>query len=353
VKTEAAKTFKPPRNNNNFLSQFKVSFTMVNEFPWMKPRKMLVKKQAGTSPNYGRNPEERSTKELLEYGIVNIDKPSGPSSHQVGWYVKHILQINKTGHSGTLDPKVTGVLPVALGRGTRIVQSLLTAGKEYVCLMQVHADVEEKKLRDTIMSFEGEIDQLPPVRSAVKRQQRKRTIYYIDIIEIVGREVLFRVGCQAGTYIRKICSDIGLKLGTKAHMVELRRTRAGPFDESTLCTLQELTDAYFYYAEKQDDKELRKLIVPVEHGARHLPKVWVLDSTVDTLCHGAYLNVPGISKVEEGIGPGDKVAVLTLKGELISVGISQMHSEDAVKKNKGLFIKPEQVFMEPGTYKKI
>lgn len=325
---------------------------MVNEFPWMKPRKVLVKKQANTSPNYGRNPEDRSTEELLNYGIVNIDKPSGPSSHQVGWYVKHILGVERTGHSGTLDPKVTGVLPVALGKGTRIVNSLLTAGKEYVCLMQVHADVEEEKLRKTIMQFEGEIDQLPPVRSAVKRQQRKRTIYYIDIIEIIGREVLFRIGCQAGTYIRKLCSDIGKKLGTGAHMAELRRTRAGPFDESTLCTLQELTDAYHYYKEKKDDKELRNLIVPVEHGARHLPKAWVLDSTVDTLCHGAYLNLPGISKVEEGIKPGDKVAVLTLKGELVSVGIAQMHSEEAVKKDRGLFVKPEQVFMEPGTYKK-
>jgi len=325
---------------------------MANEFPWMKQRKVLVKKQSGTNPNYGCNPEERSTKDLLDYGIVNIDKPSGPSSHQVSAYVKQILHINKSGHAGTLDPKVTGVLPVALGKGTRIVQSLLTAGKEYVCLMQVHADVEEKKLRSTIMSFEGEIDQLPPVRSAVKRQQRKRTIYYIDILEISGREVLFKVGCQAGTYIRKLCSDIGKKLETGAHMAELRRTRAGPFDESTLCTLQELTDAYFYFTDKNDDKQLRKLVMPVEQGARHLPKAWVLDSTVDTLCHGAFLNVPGVSKVEEGIKPGDKVAVMTLKDELISVGIAQMHSEDVINKNKGLFLKHEQVFMEPGVYKK-
>ena len=307
----------------------------MNTFPWMKERKVLVKKEASSNPNYGRKPEERSTEQLLYYGIVNIDKPSGPSSHQVSAYVKQILHLNKTGHSGTLDPKVTGVLPVALGKGTRIVQSLLTAGKEYVCLMQVHADVEEKKLRSVIDSFVGVIDQLPPVRSAVKRQERKRTIYYIDIIDIVDREVLFRIGCQAGTYIRKLCSDIGKKLGFGAHMAELRRTRAGPFDESTICTLQELTDAYHYYKEKNDDKELRRLVMPIEAGTRHLAKVWVLDSTVDTLCHGAFLNIPGISKIEEGISPGDRVAALTLKSELISVGIAQMHSEDAIKKDKG------------------
>ena len=325
---------------------------MTNSFLWIKQRKVLVRKESSTNPDYGCKPEERSTKELLEYGIVNIDKPSGPSSHQVSAYVKKILHIEKSGHSGTLDPKVTGVLPVALGKGTRIVQSLLTAGKEYVCLMQVHADVDEKNLRSTINSFIGVIDQLPPVRSAVKREQRKRTIYYIDIIDIVRREVLFRIGCQAGTYIRKLCYDIGKELGTGAHMAELRRTRAGPFDESTLCTLQNLTDAYYYYKEKGDDKTLRKIILPIESGTTHLPKAWVLDNAVDTLCHGAYLNVPGISKIEQGISPGDKVAVMTLKDELVSIGIAYMHSEDVIKKDKGLFIKPEQVFMEPGTYNK-
>jgi len=325
---------------------------MANTFPWMYERKVVVKRESATDISYGTRPEERNTELLLDFGIVNIDKPSGPSSHQVSAYVKQILHLEKSGHSGTLDPKVTGVLPVALGKGTRIVQSLLTAGKEYVCLMQVHADVEEKRLRQAIEQFIGVIDQLPPVRSAVKRQQRKRTIYYIDILELAGREVLFKVGCQAGTYIRKLCSDIGLKLGTGAHMVELRRTMAGPFDESTLCTLQELTDAYYYYKEKGDENKLRKLVLPVERGAAHLAKAWVLDSTVDTICHGAYLNIPGISKIEERISPGDRVAVMTLKDELICVGIAQMSSEEAMKKDKGLFLKSEQVFMNPGVYKK-
>ncbi len=326
---------------------------MPTLFPWMKKRKVLVKKESSTNPEYGCNPEQRSTKELLNYGIVNIDKPSGPSSHQVSAYVKKIIHINKSGHSGTLDPKVTGVLPVALGRGTRIVQSLLTAGKEYVCLMHIHCDYKEGELRKVIKKFIGEIDQLPPVRSAVKREQRKRTIYNIGIIEIIGKEVLFRVGCQAGTYIRKLCSDIGKELGTGAHMAELRRTRAGPFDEDTLITLQDLADAYYYYKEKQDDKELRKIVMPIEAGVKHLSKVWVLDSTVDTLCHGAFLNIPGISKIEQEIKPDDKVAVMTLKDELVSVGIAYMSSEEVMDKSKGLFLKHEQVFMNPGTYSKI
>ena len=247
---------------------------MPNQFPWMKKRKVLVKREASTNPDYGCKPSQRSTKELLDYGIVNIDKPSGPSSHQVSSYVKKILHISKSGHSGTLDPKVTGVLPVALGKGTRIVNSLLKAGKEYVCLIRVHCDVDDKNIKKVIMSFVGEIDQTPPVRSAVKRQKRKRTIYYIEIIETRGREVLFRVGCQAGTYIRKLCSDIGEQLGAGAHMAELRRTRAGPFSEETICTLQDLTDAYYYFKEKNDDKELRKLVAPVEAGARKPSLSW-------------------------------------------------------------------------------
>jgi len=323
---------------------------MTQQFPWMKKRKVLIKKQASTSPRYGCKPEERSTNELINYGIVNIDKPAGPSSHQVSSYVKKILGIKKAGHSGTLDPKVTGVLPVALGRGTRIVNSLLTAGKEYVCLMRIHKDYDEKELRGIIKGFVGEIEQLPPVRSAVKRRPRKRTVYYIDVLDIIGNEVLLRVGCQAGTYMRKLCYDIGKKLGTGAHMVELRRTRAGPFDESTLCTLQDLADAYYYYKEEGDEKELRRIIMPIEIGVKHLLKTWVLDNAVDTLCHGAFLNIPGVARIEEGIKPGDRVAVLTLKNELVSVGVAQLSSEEVMQKDKGLFLKHEQVFMSPGVY---
>jgi H/ACA ribonucleoprotein complex subunit 4 len=322
-------------------------------FPWMKERKVLIKNSSETDPDIGCDPNKRDIVSYLDLGIVNIDKPSGPSSHQVSAYVKQIINVEKTGHSGTLDPKVTGLLPVAIGKGTRIVQSLLTAGKEYVCLMNLHEEVEESKLRNAVSSFVGEIDQLPPVRSAVKRQLRKRTIYYIEIIEIRGRDVLFRVGCQAGTYIRKLCTDIGMKLNIGAHMAELRRTMVGPFNESTLCTLQELTDAYHYYTVDKNEDYLREKIQPIENGAAHLPKVWVHDATVNSLCHGAYLNVPGVSKLHDRVDKGEKVAVITLKGELILVGITQLASEEVLKSEKGLYVKPEQVFMNPDTYPKL
>ena len=290
---------------------------MQNLLPFEKiQRKILVRKEAETNPDFGCNPEDRPTEEIINYGIVNIDKPKGPTSHQVSDFVQKILHINKSGHSGTLDPAVTGVLPVALGRATRIVQTLLTAGKEYVAIMHLHKETEEDRLRETINKhFLGKIEQMPPIKSSVKRQLRTRTIYYLDILEIDGKDVLFKTGTEAGTYIRKLIHDIGQKLKIGAHMAELRRTKAGPFDESTLFTLHELTDAYHFWKEENNDKFIRKAIQPVENGVLHLPKVWVFDTTVESLCHGVDLKVPGISKVSGEINNGNVVAIMTLKNE--------------------------------------
>ena len=207
----------------------------MSNLPFEKiKREILIKREAEPTKEYGSDPQNRTIPELIKYGIVNIDKPSGPTSHQVSAYVQGIMHIEKSGHSGTLDPGVTGVLPIALERATRVVQTLLTAGKEYVCLMLLHKEMSEYDIYKLFEEFTGTIRQLPPVRSAVKRQLRSREIYYLEILEIEGgRQVLFKVGCQAGTYIRKLVHDMGLKAGCGAHMAELRRTKAGPFTEET------------------------------------------------------------------------------------------------------------------------
>ena len=325
---------------------------MENLLPFEKiERKILVRKEAESDESYGCKPEERKTEEIINYGIVNVDKPKGPTSHQVSDYVQKILHINKSGHSGTLDPGVTGVLPIALGRGTRIVQGLLTAGKEYVAIMHLHKEVEENRLRETIQNnFVGKIMQMPPLKSSVKRQLRPRTIYYFEILEIEGNDVLFKVGTEAGTYIRKLIHDIGQKLKAGAHMAELRRTKAGPFDESTLFTMQELTDAYYFFKEEGNDKFLRKAIQPVENGVKHFPKIWIYDTTVESLCHGTDLKVPGISKLNSQIKKEETVAIMTLKNELVALGTGQINSEDMMGE-KGVAVKTEKVFMLPGTYK--
>ncbi|MBR9690968.1 RNA-guided pseudouridylation complex pseudouridine synthase subunit Cbf5, partial [Candidatus Woesearchaeota archaeon] len=315
-------------------------------------REVLVRNESKTSSKYGMAPEKRSVEELIDYGIINMDKPPGPTSHQVSAFVQKILKIKKSGHSGTLDPKVTGVLPIATQRATRIVQTLLNAGKEYVCLMHLHNEVKETELRKVIKEFTGKIKQLPPIKSAVKRQWRYRKVYYIEILDIIGQDVLFKVGSQAGTYIRKLVHDIGEKLGVGAHMAQLRRTKAGPFDESNVVTLHDLTDAYHFYKEEDNEKFIRHCIKPVEFAVDHIPKVWVFDSTINSVCHGANLKVPGISKVHSKIQKEEVVAIMSLKDELVAIGTSNMTSKEMLKE-KGIAVTTQKVFMNTSTYPKL
>ncbi len=312
-------------------------------------REILVKRDAETDLKHGCNPDERPVKELIEYGIIDLNKPKGPTSHMCSDYVQKILNIDKAGHGGSLDPGVTGVLPVATGRATRIVDALLKAGKEYVCIMHLHKPVEQKEIEKALKEFTGKIMQLPPVKSAVVRKEREREVYYIDILEINGQDVLFRMGSQAGTYVRKICHDVGKRLKVGAHMAELIRTKAGPFTEKDWVSLQDLEDAYAFWKEG-NEKFIRHCIRPVEFAVQHLPKVWVQDSAVDTICHGASLNVPGIVKLESGIEKDSIVAVLSLKGELIATGSAVMTGQQILAEQKGFAVRISKVFMLPGTY---
>lgn len=323
----------------------------MNYLPFEQREYEIIQlKQFPTNDKFGKKPSEQTTKELLNRGIIVLDKPAGPTSHQASDYVKRILCLTKAGHTGTLDPGVTGVLPVALQDATRITHALLTAGKEYVCLMHIHENVSQEKFESVIKEFTGKINQLPPKKSAVRRRWRERNIYYFEILERKEKDVLFKVGCQAGTYIRKLVHDMGEKLGCGAHMAELRRTKAGPFDESKAVTLQNLADAYHYYKEG-DDSYLKKILIPLEAGVEHIKKIWILDSSVNPLCTGAYLKVPGIAKLESDIEKGDQVAVMTLKDELVLVGESMYGAQDIKSFDKGIAVKTMQVFMKPGTYK--
>jgi H/ACA ribonucleoprotein complex subunit 4 len=316
-------------------------------------RSLIIKKDYTSSGKYGKKPLDRTTREMLDFGMVNIDKPAGPTSHQVSGFVKEILHLEKAGHSGTLDPGVTGVLPVGLHGATRIMQSLLTAGKEYVCLMHIHDDITEDKILEAVSKFQGKLMQLPPVKSAVKRQLREREVYYVNVLEIDGRDVLFKIGCQAGTYIRKWCHDFGLFINSNAHMVELRRTKSGPFTEHNLTTLQDLTDAYYYYTQENNDTKLRSLLITPEFAVSHLPKIYVMDTTVNSLCSGAYLKIPGVVKLESEIEKEDIVAIFTLKEELVLVGKALMSTEEIMNTDKGIILKTEQVFMARGIYPKL
>ena len=320
--------------------------------PSLKPRKRLIKTSTTTNAHYGKTPAQRTVRELLNNGFINLDKPAGPTSHQVVAWVKEILEIDKAGHGGTLDPAVTGVLPVALGDGARALQVLLVAGKEYVALMKLHKEVEEKKIREGCNSFVGEISQMPPLRSAVKRMRRTREVYYLEILEIHGREVLFRVGCQAGTYIRTLCVDIGKKLGCGAQLVELRRTRVGNITEDSAVSLQDLKDAYVFWKEDGDDVELRKTILSMERLLEVVPKIVVRDSAIDALCHGANLAIPGVVEIDD-MKAGEIAAVLSLKGEGVALVKLEIPSVQVIEKDTGICASLERVLMNKGTYPSI
>ncbi len=324
---------------------------MMGGLPSDVEREVLVRARDVTSPDYGCKPEDRDISEHMRLGSINLDKPSGPTSHEVVSWVKRILEIPKAGHGGTLDPIVTGVLPVFLQSVTKVSQTMLPSGKEYVCLMHIHRDVPDHLLKSVLAEFEGEIWQRPPVRAAVKRDLRTRTIYYLDLLERDNREVLMRVGCQSGTYMRKLCDDIGKALGCGAHMAELRRTQAGAFrDDDTLVTLHDLKDAYMFWKEDGDETQLRKVIQPVENAVGHLAKIVVRDGAVDALCHGASLAAPGVISIETGISKGDLVAIMTQKGELIALAKSEMTSKETHEAEHGIVAKPDRVVMNPGTY---
>src|SRR3990170_917410 len=283
--------------------------------PWEVKRSRLVKAEEETDSRYGSKTTERSIEDHVKFGIINLDKPAGPSSHEVTAWVKRLLALEHAGHGGTLDPKVTGILPVALAEATKTVQALLVSGKEYVCVMRLHGATLEDKVRSVLDEFVGTIYQRPPVRSSVKRQIRTRKIYYLDFLEMVDRNVLFQVGCEAGTYIRKLCSDVGEVLGVGAHMQELRRTRSGPFtDSSDLHTLHEVVDAHARFIEG-DESMIRNLVRPVEDALEYIPKIHIRDSAVDAVCHGASLALPGLVSVESPFPKDSTVAIMTLKDE--------------------------------------
>ena len=310
------------------------------------------KQDADTDYNYGCRPNERSIEEHINKGIFNIDKPSGPTSHEVDNWVKNIMHVSKTGHGGTLDPKVTGVLPVAMNTATKSLQFLLLSPKEYVCLMRLHKPVDEERIIEVLDEFTGKIYQIPPVKSAVKRELRVRNIYQIKLLEIRDKQdVLFRIKCESGTYIRKYCHDIGEVLGCGAHMAELRRTMAGSFEEDeSLTTLQDVTDAYHFWKEDGDESFLRDAIMPMERAADYLPKIVIKDSAVDAICHGADLANGGIASLADNIQKNDIVAIETLKGELVGAGNSLLTSNEILEADSGFAVNVNKVLMKPDTY---
>ncbi len=218
-------------------------------------------------------------------------------------------------------------------------------------MMKLHCQVPEYEVKKVLESFQGPIYQRPPVRSSVKRQLRTRKIYYNDFLEMNERNVLFKVGCEAGTYIRKLCYDIGEVLGCGAHMQELRRTRVGPFmEDKSLVTLHDISYLFDLWKETKDESLLRKFVSPMEKALELLPRIHVRDSAVDALCHGAHLTAPGVLSLDAGIRIGDTVAVFTQKCEAVILARAVVSYERILKMDHGFVAKTLRVIMPRGIY---
>ena len=306
-----------------------------------------------TDNDYGTYYDKRSFEQLLQYGLILLDKPPGPTSHETVAWLKRILKIPKAGHSGTLDPQVSGVLPMGLGDGTKALEVLLYGPKEYHAIGRLHSLPSPEKLKKVLEEFTGELYQKPPQRSAVLRQTRTRTIYELELLEQKERLMVLRVLCEAGTYIRKLIYDIGEILGPGATMIELRRTRVHQFNEnSKLVTLHELANAYSLWTEKKDDSKLKELVRPIEHAFSEIKSVIIRDSAVDALCHGAQLAIPGILEVSTDLKVDDLVAIYTQKGEIVALAKTLLSLEDIKEKTKGYAFETKRIIMSPNTYPK-
>jgi H/ACA ribonucleoprotein complex subunit 4 len=305
-----------------------------------------------TNNKYGHYPNNRPLDVLLDNGIILLDKPSGPTSHELVAWTKRILGITKAGHSGTLDPGTTGLLPIGLGDATKALSVLLLGPKEYYAIARIHQQKDLDQIDNVLSEFTGEIYQRPPQRSSVKRSTRIRRIYEIQRLESVENILLLRVLCEAGTYIRKLVYDIGEVLGTGATMFELRRTRVSVFSESAgkLVRLHDLVDAIETYKETKEEEKIRSIIKPIEFALEGVACVAVKDSAVDALCHGAQVAIPGIVAIDKDLRKGNLVGIYSLKGEIIALGEANMNSEEIRQNDKGIAFNIKRLIMKPDTY---
>ncbi|CAN1256337.1 H/ACA ribonucleoprotein complex subunit 4 [Linum perenne] len=302
----------------------------------------------------GYSPLKRPLAEYIRYGVMNLDKPANPSSHEVVAWIKRILRSEKTGHSGTLDPKVTGNLIVCIDRATRLVKSQQGAGKEYVCVARLHDKVPDvAKVGRALETLTGAVFQRPPLISAVKRQLRIRTVYESKLLEYdVDRHlVVFWISCEAGTYVRTMCVHLGLVLGVGAHMQELRRVRSGILGEKdNMVTMHDVMDAQWAYDNYRDESYLRRVIMPLEVLLTSYKRLVVKDSAVNAICYGAKLMIPGLLRFENDVEVGEEVVLMTTKGEAIALGIAEMTTAVMATCDHGIVAKIKRVVMDRDTY---
>ncbi len=272
----------------------------------------------------------RTIEELIHFSVINVNKPSGPLSKDVDQKIRELFKAQKAGHAGTLDPKVGGVLVVALDEATKILKFLMKSDKEYEGIMYLHEDIGKEKIEKVIQkNFLGEITQIPPVKSRVARKPRRREVYSFDILEKNGKDVSFKTQVEAGTYIRKLVHNLGKELGTGAHMKYLKRTKTGKFTIKNSYEIEEIEKAYKQW-EMGKDEDLRKILIPVEESL-DIKRVVIKDSSLSKIRNGGPINPGDIIKIDK-VNPGEDVGIFSKKRKIIALGIAK--SKNRVKTDR-------------------
>jgi H/ACA ribonucleoprotein complex subunit 4 len=311
---------------------------------------IVLDEAATSSSKHGCVPTDRDIPGRLAAGWLLIDKPAGPTSHQVSAWARDLLGLSKLGHGGTLDPFATGVLALMSGRTMRLTDRVLKSGKTYVVVLRLSSDVDNAALKGALTELKGEILNVPPKQSAVKIRVRARTLHEVDVHEREERYVVISISCDAGTYIRTWARDLGLLLGTPVELIELRRTCSGHFTEDSTVTMQQLADAVWLWQVGDDPEALERVVRPVEELLVGIPRVFVKDGAAAAVCHGAPLLRPGVIALDSGLANGDEVRLLTLKGEAVALARMQVDGARLEEMKNGEVAKSTTVLMEVDTY---
>ena len=315
----------------------------MNTLPFEQIKREIIFKQRA---KIAKTLPKRTAEELIQCGIINLDKPKGPKSIHCVNMVREIIEIAKAGHAGTLDPAVTGVLPVGLGRATKILPILSLAGKVYTGTMHFHKEITKEKVLEGFKKFTGIIKQTPPSKSAVAKREREREVYWLNLISIKGKDVEFETGVQHGTYIRTLCIQIGEYIGIPAHMTLLRRIQAGPMKIKDSVAFEFIKKNYKMYLKTKSNKYVQNFVTSPEEAMKHLPSIWIDDGVLEYLLHGSPVFAPGILAFTSDIKKGSNVAIFDDKNSLLGLGIAEMPAEEIKTVEKGLVIKTDVVLIQ-------
>jgi H/ACA ribonucleoprotein complex subunit 4 len=294
-------------------------------------------------------PADAIAERIRAGAFLLLDKPRGPSSHQVTAWARNLLGVDVAGHAGTLDPNVSGLLWVGVGPALKLLPLVLEFPKRYVASVVLHGEAPDREIHRVITEFTGPIYQTPPVRSAVKRERRIRTIHRLHLVERDGPRLLLDAVTDSGTYIRTLAVDLGEALGVGAHLEELRRIQTGPFGERQAASLTTLADAR---AARQagDCAPLLTLLHPIDEVWREFPTIVVKDAAASALAHGAGLARGGIVSVPRSFGRGAHVVLVSRTGELIATGVAQHDSRTLGEVAHGWVVGETRVFVDPSRF---